>query len=173
MFRTKTVSVFLCLLMWFVGEGHAQEITGSIVGAVHDQSGASIVGATISIQNADQNNSVVRVITTNENGEYVVPFLPVGHYILVAEAKDFKKVERQGVKLDVNDRLTINFSLSPGSVTESVTVEADASPVELQTATSSGLISGTEIRELAAMSPGFFWESRLVNDHANISNWPQ
>jgi outer membrane receptor protein involved in Fe transport len=135
--------------MWFVGEGHAQEITGSIVGSVHDQSGASIVGATITIQNADQNNSVVRVVTTNESGEYVAPFLPVGHYILIAEAKDFKKVERRGVKLDVNDRLTINFSLSPGSVTESVTVEADASPVELQTATSSGLISGTEIRELA------------------------
>ena len=149
MSRTKTVSVFLCLLMWFVGEGHAQEITGSIVGSVHDQSGASIVGATITIQNADQNNSVVRVVTTNENSEYVAPFLPVGHYILIAEAKDFKKVERRGVKLDVNDRLTINFSLSPGSVTESVTVEADASPVELQTATSSGLISGTEIRELA------------------------
>jgi outer membrane receptor protein involved in Fe transport len=149
MSRTKTVSVFLCLLMWFVGEGHAQEITGSIVGSVHDQSGASIVGATITIQNADQNNSVVRVVTTNENGEYVAPFLPVGHYILIAEAKDFKKVERRGVKLDVNDRLTINFSLSPGSVTESVTVEADASPIELQTATSSGLISGTEIRELA------------------------
>ncbi len=149
MSRTKTVSVLLCLLMWFVGEGQAQEITGSIVGSVHDQSGASIVGATITIQNADQNNSVVRVVTSNENGEYVAPFLAVGHYILVAEAKDFKKVERRGVKLDVNDRLTINFSLSPGSVTESVTVEADASPIELQTATSSGLISGTEIRELA------------------------
>jgi outer membrane receptor protein involved in Fe transport len=149
MFRTKTVGVFLGLLMWFVGEGHAQEITGSIVGSVHDLSGASIVGAAITIQNADQNNSLVRVVTTNENGEYVAPFLPVGHYILIAEAKDFKKVERRGVKLDVNDRLTINFSLSPGSVMESVTVEADSSPVELQTATSSGLISGTEIRELA------------------------
>ena len=67
MSRTKTVSVFLCLLMWFVGEGHAQEITGSIVGSVHDQSGASIVGATITIQNADQNDSVVRVVTTNSD----------------------------------------------------------------------------------------------------------
>jgi hypothetical protein len=82
--------------MWFVGEGHAQEITGSIVGSVHDQSGASIVGAIITIQNADQNNGFIRVVTANEDGEYVAPFLPVGHYILIAEAKDFKKVERRG-----------------------------------------------------------------------------
>lgn len=149
MSRMKTISLLLCTLLGFVGVGRTQEITGSIVGTVHDQSGASIAGATISIQNADQNNTVVRVLTTNESGEYVAPFLAVGHYTLVAEAKDFKKVERRGIKLDVNDRLTIDFSLSPGAVTDTVTVEADASPVELQTATTSGLITGTEIRELA------------------------
>src|ERR1041384_1933162 len=99
MYRMKTISLLLCTLRGFVGVGRTQEITGSIVGTVHDQSGASIAGATISIQNADQNNTVVRVLTTNESGEYVAPFLAVGHYTLVAEAKDFKKVERRGTKL--------------------------------------------------------------------------
>src|SRR5947207_5131491 len=141
--------VLVCLVAALGSATGAQEVTGSIVGAVHDQSGAAIAGASIAIQNADQNNAVVRVVISNGDGEYVAPFLPVGHYTLIAEAKDFKKVERRGIKLDVKDRLTVNFSLSPGSVTESVTVEADASPVELQTATASGLISGTEIRELA------------------------
>src|ERR1051326_7622024 len=95
MSRMKTISLLLCTLLGFVGVGRTQEITGSIVGTVHDQSGASIAGATISIQNADQNNTVVRVLTTNESGEYVAPFFAVGHYTLVAEAKDFKKVERR------------------------------------------------------------------------------
>src|SRR6266702_6975685 len=74
-------------------------------------------------------------------------FLPIGHYTIVAEAKGFKKAERRGVTLNVNDKLTLNFTLEPGAVTETVTVEADASPIELQTATASGLITGTEIRE--------------------------
>src|SRR6266478_3941558 len=64
----------------------AQEITGSIVGTVSDKSGALIVGASVSVVNADKNNVVVRILSTNGNGEYVAPFLPIGHYELVAEA---------------------------------------------------------------------------------------
>ncbi len=127
----------------------AQEITGSIVGTVSDKSGALIVGASVSVVNADKNNVVVRILSTNGNGEYVAPFLPIGHYELVAEAKGFKKLERHGITLNVNDNLTVNFSLEPGAVTETVTVDAEASPVELQTATASGLITGAQIRELA------------------------
>src|SRR5215469_3487051 len=128
MSRVKTVSLLLGLFVCFVGVGRTQEITGSIVGAVQDQSGASVAGATISIRNADQNDTLVRVLTANDSGEYVAPFLAVGHYTLIVEAKGFKKVERRGIKLDVNYRLTIDFSLSPGAVTETVTIEADASP---------------------------------------------
>ncbi len=51
----------------------AQEITGSIVGTVSDKSGALIVGASVSVVNADKNNVVVRILSTNGNGEYVAP----------------------------------------------------------------------------------------------------
>ena len=131
------------------GAAGAQEVTGSIFGTVTDKSGAILSGATVTVENADKNDAVIRVMTTNDSGDFVVQFLPIGHYVLVVEAKGFKKVERRGVTLNVNDKLTLNFTLEPGAVTEAVTVEADASPVELQTATASGLITGTEIRELA------------------------
>jgi hypothetical protein len=127
----------------------AQEITGSIVGTVSDKSGAVVAGATVTVENADKNDVVVRVLSTNDKGEFVAPFLPIGHYTLIAQAQGFRKIERRGLTLNVNDVLTTDFSLEPGSVTETVKVEAEASPVELQTATASGLISGTQIRELA------------------------
>jgi len=145
-------SAALCLLLSLcIGAAiaSAQEITGSIVGTVSDKSGALIVGASVSVVNADKNNVVVRILSTNGNGEYVAPFLPIGHYELVAEAKGFKKLERHGITLNVDDSLTVNFSLDPGAVTETVLVDSEASPVELQTATASGLITGTQIRELA------------------------
>jgi carboxypeptidase family protein/TonB-dependent receptor-like protein len=131
------------------GAAGAQEITGSVFGTVTDKSGAIVSGATITVENADKNDAVIRILTTNENGDFVAQFLPIGHYTFVAEAKGFKKVERRGVTLNVNDKLTLNFTLDPGAVTETLTVQADATPVELQTATASGLITGTEIRELA------------------------
>ncbi len=144
----KGVFAVVCLVLsaW---PAAAQEITGSVFGTVMDKSGAIVSGATVTIENADKNDTVIRVVTTNDNGDFVVQFLPIGHYTFVAEAKGFKKAERRGVTLNVNDKLTLNFTLEPGAVTETLTVEADASPVELQTATASGLITGTEIRELA------------------------
>jgi hypothetical protein len=126
----------------------AQEITGSIVGNITDQSGASISGALVRVTNADKNVDV-RMVTTDESGYYVVPFLPIGHYAVRVEAKGFKTYTRAGITLNINDRLTINAELQPGEVRETVTVEADVAPIELQTATASGLITGAQVRELA------------------------
>ena len=126
----------------------AQEITGSFVGTVTDPSGASIAGASVTITNTDKNVDV-RTVTTNENGYYVVPFLPIGHYAMRVEAKGFKTYIRTGITLNVNDRLTIDAGLQTGDFKETITVEADVAPIELQTATASGLITGAQIRELA------------------------
>jgi len=63
----------------------AQEITGSVFGTVVDKSGAIVSGATVTVENADKNDAVIRVVMTNENGDFVVQFLPIGHYTFVAE----------------------------------------------------------------------------------------
>ncbi len=149
MYRLFSLLLVVGLSLGKCGPVAAQEITGSVFGTVMDKSGAIVSGATVTIENADQNDTVIRVVTANDQGDFVAQFLPIGHYTIVAEAKGFKKAERRGVTLNVNDKLTLNFTLEPGAVTETVTVEADASPIELQTATASGLITGTEIRELA------------------------
>src|SRR6266481_811029 len=139
----------VCLAVGIGGAAKAQEITGSIAGTVVDKSGGAVASATVTIQNADMNDVVVRVLTTNSSGQFVGPYLPIGHYTLRAEAPGFKTTERPGITLNVNDHLTVDLALEPGTISEKVTVEADVSPVELETATASGLITGTEIRELA------------------------
>lgn len=138
-----------CLAVGIGGTARAQEITGSISGSVLDKSGGAVVSATVTIQNADKNDVVIRVLTTNSSGQFVGPYLPIGRYTLRAEAPGFKTTERRGITLNVNDHLTVDLTLEPGTVSEKVTVEADVSPVELETATASGLITGMEIRELA------------------------
>jgi hypothetical protein len=62
------------------------------------------------VVNADQ-AIVVRRLTTSNNGEYVVPLLPIGHYDVSAEAPGFKTSLGTGIEMNVNDRRTVNFIL--------------------------------------------------------------
>lgn len=143
--RFPVLTIFiLTLLLPFFG----QETTGTIVGTVTDSSGAVVAGATVKITNTDQ-NAVVRTITTGKEGNYAAPLLPVGHYSVSIEARGFKTFTRSNIELNIRDQYTLNASLAPGSVTENVTVEAEALQVDTQSATSTGLINGTQIRELA------------------------
>lgn len=126
----------------------AQEVTGSILGTVTDTSNAIIPHAKVTVTNTDR-NAVLRTTTTDNNGYYVAPLLPVGHYAVSVAAQGFKTFSKTGIELNVSDRLAVNAVLSPGSVQEVVTVEANALQVETQSPTAGGLIDGTQIRELA------------------------
>jgi len=132
----------------------AQEITGSIVGTVSDSSGAAVAGAKVTIKNLDK-NVVLRTATTNSNGQYLATYLPVGRYEVVAEAPHFKKSVYSKIALNVADKLTINVTLEVGSVSETVTVEANPLEVELQSVTAGGLISPTEVREIPLNSRNY------------------
>jgi hypothetical protein len=139
---------FCLAAVLFAIPGLAQEVTGTIVGNVKDASGASIPGASVSVTSADK-NQVVRKLTSDTNGEYVAAFVPVGVYVITADAKGFKTLVRQGIQLHVDERLTVPLLLDVGDISEKVTVEADVPTVELQSAVASGLISGAEVRELS------------------------
>src|SRR5205814_5765558 len=104
--------------------------------------------ATITVTNTDR-NAVVRVATSDSDGNYVAALLPIGHYSVAVESKGFKKSIKTAIELNVNDKLTFNFKLEIGDVQQEVTVEASTIQVELQSPASQNLISGTQIRELS------------------------
>jgi hypothetical protein len=156
----KLVAVIVVVLFaGMFGAAWAQEVTGSIAGTVSDSSGAAVAGAKVSIKSLDK-NVVVRTITTEANGQYLAAYLPVGRYEVVVESSNFKKSVYSSIVLNVADKLTINIALEVGSVSESVTVEANPLQVELQSATAGGLINGTQVRELALN--GRNWEQLVT-----------
>jgi Carboxypeptidase regulatory-like domain/TonB-dependent Receptor Plug Domain len=124
-----------------------QDISGSIVGTVQDASGAGIPGAKVTITNSDR-NAVMRTATTESDGNFSVPVLPIGHYSLTVEGKGFKRSTKKDIELNVNDRLTVNFNLEVGDVQQEVTVEANTPQIDLQSSAAQGLITGSQIREL-------------------------
>jgi hypothetical protein len=126
----------------------AQEITGDIRGVVRDPSGALVSGATVTVNNTDRNETI-RALTTRQDGSYVAPYLPVGHYQVVVEASGFKKFVGANIILNVSDHRIVDATLQVGSVSDTVTVEESPVAVDLETSEAAGLVNGTQVRELA------------------------
>ncbi|MGD0507563.1 MAG: carboxypeptidase-like regulatory domain-containing protein [Terriglobales bacterium] len=132
----------------------AQEVTGDIRGVVRDATGALVTGAKISINNTDRNTNI-RTLTTGTDGSYVAPYLPVGHYQIVVEAPGFKKFLGNDIILNVNDHRIVDVDLQVGGANETMTVHESALAVDLETSEASGLVNGTQVRELALASRNF------------------
>lgn len=102
----------------------AQTITGRIDGHVYDTSGGVLPGATVTVLNEGTGLSITRV--TDENGLFTVTNLPVGTYSVTAELQGFRRQQKTGFSLNADGRLTADFSLGVGELTESVEVTAIA-----------------------------------------------
>lgn len=107
--------------------------TAQITGLVTDSSKGAIVGADLTVANAD--TGAARKTTTNEQGNYSVPLLQPGNYRMTVQSDGFRPVSRENIRLEVDQVLRIDFSLEIGSLSESVTV-TDAAPL-LQTSSGS------------------------------------
>ena len=126
----------------------AQTITGRIDGRVTDSSGAVLPGATISIVNTGTGLTITQV--TDDNGTYTATNLPVGNYTVSAELEGFRRAQRTGVQLSADGRLSADFTLGVGQLTESVQVQAvTGEAVNRTSGEVARTIDQTQIRDLA------------------------
>src|SRR5439155_15799646 len=72
----------------------SQAITANVVGTITDPSGAAVPHATVVVRNQQTNQS--RSATTDGQGKYEFPFLPVGAYTLTVDARGFQRSEVGG-----------------------------------------------------------------------------
>jgi len=149
-------ALFVALVFCFslAGIAVAQETTGSIVGSVKDPNGAAVKGATVTVTDTDK-KVVVRTATTNDDGQFSIPDLPVSTYDVSVEASNFKKHVESRVKLDVGQRRSVDVTLQAGSISEVVTVEAAPLTVELTTPAASSVINGDQVRQLSINNRNF------------------
>jgi hypothetical protein len=135
--------------------GAAQDATtGSISGTITDASGAVIKGAKVTLLNTDRNR-VERITTTNSAGFFTATALPLGIYAVKIEDSGFKTQTITGLELHVNDAVTVNRALGTGGATESITVTADELGINLQDATSSGLIDSEQMNEMPLVTRNY------------------
>jgi len=123
-----------------------QYATASLAGTVTDQSGASIPGAKVTVQNSD--TGFTQDFTTEAEGAFLFPRLPVGNYRLMVERAGFATYVREAIGLTVGQAATVDVKMRLGEVTEKVTVQADADMINLRTATTGELIDEKKIVDL-------------------------
>src|SRR5256885_1472815 len=104
----------------------AQVDTGTIVGTLHDPSGAAVPSATLTITQKSTNTSTV--VHSDANGDYASPPLHVGTYSLTAEAPGFKAETRDNLTVQVQDRIRIDFDMQVGQISQKVLVSSELPP---------------------------------------------
>ena len=111
--------------------GFAQVNRGTLTGVITDPTGAVVPGVKVTATHVETGTSSVAM--ASESGSYTIPALQIGVYRIEFEASGFKKAIRNQVQLDAGATLRQDLTLELGSVGESVSVSAEASPLETET----------------------------------------
>ncbi|MEP7366556.1 MAG: carboxypeptidase-like regulatory domain-containing protein, partial [Acidobacteriota bacterium] len=127
---------------------YSQSITGSLTGVVTDPSDATIPKASVLLRYTA--TGAERSATTNEAGRFFFGSLQPGAYTLAIEAGGFRRLERTNVNVPAAETVSLNdLKLTVGQVTDSVQVEAQAAVVQSQTAERAGVLTGSQVQNLA------------------------
>ena len=145
MVRTRLTSI-AAILAWGAAICCGQAGTGEVIGTVRDASGAVLPNVTVTV--TQQSSLVSREVTTAADGNYTVPSLPIGEYMIKAERANFATQVREGFMLQVGREERVDFTLHVGERTETVTVVEGAPLLRTGDAEVSEVISNERILDL-------------------------
>jgi hypothetical protein len=109
----------------------AQTTFGAITGTVRDSAGAVVPGATIEVTHVSSNYKYTT--QSNESGNYTLPQLREGDYLLRASAKGYQAYLAKGILLAARDELRHDITLQLGAIESTVEVVAGANLIETDT----------------------------------------
>lgn len=123
--------VVVCAILMAVPVA-AQIDRATVSGLVKDQQGGVIPGVTVTATSLQTGRATS--VVTDATGFYTFPNLLPGRYDVAAELDGFKKASRTGIQLDAAARIGIDFAMEPGAISETVTVTAEATPLQTDVA---------------------------------------
>jgi hypothetical protein len=175
--RINLAVLFLVLFLSTGNSALCQSPNGSISGVVLDPDAKSMPGAEIIVLN--DLTGVRYVDSTNSEGIYAVPNLPPGSYRIQVSKVGFKSIIKPDIVLNVQDALSINFTLPIGASSVVVTVEGGAPLVNTTNASVSTVVdrqfaenlpmNGRSFQTLIQLTPGVVAIPSSANDGGQFS----
>ena len=128
-FRWIAVCAAVLLLLPAVNL-RAQYDLGSLVGTIHDSTGAAVPNVTVTVTNMA--TGVASVVKTSGSGDYEVPSLRVGQYTVSAQASGYAVTQANNITVSVESRERIDLTLNVGSTQTTVEVSDVALQIETE-----------------------------------------
>jgi len=138
-------AAMVALFVSFGASAFAQT-DGRFAGTVMDPSGAIVPGAIVTVKN--EKTGEVRTATAGPDGRYTIPNLKPSSYTLRTEVKGFAPLEYTQLTLVVGQEFNLDLGLTAAEVTETVTVNAQATVIDLTSARVGVNVSEREVRNL-------------------------
>ncbi|HEX8766231.1 MAG TPA: carboxypeptidase-like regulatory domain-containing protein, partial [Candidatus Acidoferrum sp.] len=126
--------------------GFSQSSRGTIAGTILDPSGAVVEGATITATGVE--TGAVYKTTSTATGSYRIPDMQLGTYNITVSANGFNTSEEKGVVVQINTISSLDVTLQPGDVKQTLTVNADAPTLQTETSDIGTVVSTRQIMDL-------------------------
>src|SRR5712692_5522653 len=141
------VPLLLALLVAGAADLGAQSNAGRISGTVTDSSGAVLPGVAVTV--TQQGTGLSRTVPTDAAGAYLFVSLPVGTYDVSAELSGFKKAVKSGYQLVADGRVTADFRLDVGGISEVVEVSVHGETVNTVSGEIARVVDREQVQNLA------------------------
>src|SRR5437868_189559 len=143
------LQVLLALLMALAAWSSplfAQVKSSAITGTVTDSTGAILPGAKVTV--TETGTGTVNTTQTNEQGQYTVPYLPLGKYTVEVTAEGFQTFRKTDIDLAGGTTIRNDVALQVGSTTTAVEVVAEALAIQTENATVATAVNAQQIQDL-------------------------
>ncbi len=165
--------IFLPVILLGINPALGQDPRGRILGRVRDVSGAVVPGARVT---AIHTQTEVNIgAEANELGNYQLLYLNPGYYRIVVEHPGFKRFERPNIEVRVGDAITLDITLEPGQITESITVTAETPLLEASEASVGQLVDRRRLADLplAGGNPAYLLQLTpgIISLNASTHGW--
>ena len=151
----------------------AQVTTGLVTGRVVDSSGGVIPGVTVVLISEVHGNRIAPV-KTNKEGDYMFADITADTYTVEVTAPAFKTARVKGILVTGGDRVGVPpITLEVGGTTETVSVQAEATPVQTQSGERSAAIEQVAIRACrsATRTSRMRWPLLRAMNGGNYAGW--
>ena len=140
------LSVFMTISCSYCVSASAQVTTGSILGTIHDSTGAVVAGATVTV--TDTGKGTTSANQTDTDGTYSVPFLNPGTYSVSVEMAGFKRSISNNIVVDIDQKARVDFTLELGGVSETVQVNTAAPLIRLDSSELGDVVGKKQVQNL-------------------------
>jgi len=140
------VGTILIALLAAAVPAATQVALAELRGAVTDESGAALPGATITLTHVE--TGAVRAAVTSETGTYNLSALPVGTYKVTATLEGFKTIVQEELRLAVGESANASFTMNVATLEETVTVTGESPLVDTKHSDLSGRVEPSQVQNL-------------------------